>query len=102
MEKPIYKRIVIKNERRGSCGEQGIWVDWDTIKAICNDIRAVKEMGVEICIVVEAATSGGAGAVWEWIGSMRITWGMLAIINAMALQDALEQLGSRGASADSH
>lgn len=94
MEKPIYKRIVIKMSGEALAGNKGFGLDWDTIKAICNDIRAVKEMGVEICIVV------GGGNIWRGrsgVGMDRVNadyMGMLAtVINAMGLQDALEQLG---------
>lgn len=92
--KPIYKRIVIKMSGEALSGKKGFGLDWDTIKSICQDIKEVVNMGVQVCIVV------GGGNIWRGrsgVGMDRVNadyMGMLAtVINAMALQDALEQLG---------
>lgn len=94
MSKPIYKRIVIKMSGEALSGQKGFGLDWDTIKIICQDIKEVVLMGVEVCIVV------GGGNIWRGrsgVGMDRVNadyMGMMAtVINAMALQDALEQLG---------
>lgn len=91
---PIYKRIVIKMSGEALSGTKGFGLDWDTIKSICQDIKEVVNMGVQVCIVV------GGGNIWRGrsgVGMDRVNadyMGMLAtVINAMALQDALEQLG---------
>lgn len=73
-------------------GNKGFGIDFDTVNRIADEIKEVKEMGVQIGLVV------GGGNIWrgrEGIGMDRTTadhMGMLAtVINALALQDALEQ-----------
>ncbi|AEM78785.1 uridylate kinase [Thermoanaerobacter thermohydrosulfuricus] len=75
-------------------GNKGFGIDFDTVNRIADEIKEVKEMGVQIGLVV------GGGNIWrgrEGIGMDRTTadhMGMLAtVINALALQDALEQRG---------
>jgi uridylate kinase len=91
-----YKRIVLKisGEALMRGGEYGI--NTATLKMIARQIKAVRETGVEVAIVV------GGGNIWrgadaEAAGMDRATAdyaGMLAtVINALALQDALEKEG---------
>lgn len=75
-------------------GNKGFGIDFDTVNRIADELKEVKEMGVQIGLVV------GGGNIWrgrEGIGMDRTTadhMGMLAtVINALALQDALEQRG---------
>ncbi len=77
-------------------GNLGFGHDFEVIKAICLDIKQVLEQGIQICLVV----GGGniyRGAQAEKAGIERTTGdyiGMLAtIMNAIAIQNALEQLG---------
>jgi uridylate kinase len=91
-----YKRILLKisGEALMRGGEYGI--NTSTLKMIARQIKAVRETGVEVAIVV------GGGNIWrgadaEAAGMDRATAdyaGMLAtVINALALQDALEKEG---------
>jgi uridylate kinase len=91
-----YKRIVLKisGEALMRGGEYGI--NTATLKMIARQIKAVRETGVEVAMVV------GGGNIWrgadaEAAGMDRATAdyaGMLAtVINALALQDALEKEG---------
>jgi uridylate kinase len=91
-----YKRIVLKisGEALMRDGEYGI--NTSILKMIARQIKAVRETGVEVAIVV------GGGNIWrgadaEAAGMDRATAdyaGMLAtVINALALQDALEKEG---------
>jgi uridylate kinase len=75
-------------------GTQGYGIDPDTIDSIAQQIAELKDYGVEIAIVV------GGGNIWRGVagyrkGMDRATadyMGMLAtVINALALQDALEK-----------
>lgn len=91
---PKYKRVIIKLSGEALAGEVGFGIDPATIQSICMSIKEAKELGVEIAIVV------GGGNIWRGRngeGMDRATadyMGMLAtVINALALQDALENLG---------
>lgn len=92
MEKPVYKRIVLKLSGEALAGEQGFGIDQDVLENIALQIKEVLEYGVEIAVVV------GGGNIWRGAqasksGMDRATadyMGMLAtVINALALQDAL-------------
>jgi len=91
-----YKRVLLKLSGEAFCGKADYGIDSDTVAVIANQIKKVVEMGVGIGIVV------GGGNIWrgknaEQKGMDRVTAdyaGMLAtVINALAIQDALEQLG---------
>ncbi len=90
------KRILYKISGECLMGKQGFGHDFDVMKAICQDIKAVKDAGTEVCLVV----GGGniyRGASAEKTGMDRTVAdyiGMLAtIMNAVALQNILEQIG---------
>lgn len=92
MSSVIYKRVVLKISGEALAGSRGFGIDFDTVNRIADEIKEVKEMGVQVGLVV------GGGNIWrgrEGIGMDRTTadhMGMLAtVINALALQDALEQ-----------
>lgn len=96
MSKPIYQRIVLKLSGEAMAGEDGFGINPKTIASMVEEIRQVYELGVEISIVV------GGGNIWrgtigEEMGMERAQadyMGMLAtIMNALALQDVLENHG---------
>lgn len=77
-------------------GPQKFGHDHDTISAICNDIKQVRDAGYQISVVV----GGGnicRGAIATSIGIERVSadhMGMLAtVINALAIQSVLESFG---------
>jgi uridylate kinase len=89
-----YKRVMLKISGEALSGEKGIGIDTSILFDISNKLKAVWEMGVEIGIVV------GGGNFWRGrtsSGMDRTTadhMGMLAtVMNALALQDALESRG---------
>lgn len=89
-----YKRVVIKLSGEALAGEKGFGIDPPTIKRICSSIKEVFEQDVEIAIVV------GGGNFWrgrlgEGMDKASADYmGMLCtVINALALQDFLEQMG---------
>jgi len=91
-----YKRVLLKLSGEAFSGKLDYGIDTDTLTRIAKQIRQVIEMGVGVAIVV----GGGniwRGAVAEQEGMDRVTAdyaGMLAtVINALALQDALEKVG---------
>lgn len=89
-----YKRILLKLSGEALAGDKKTGIDYDIVVAICNSIKRAVELGAEIAIVV------GGGNFWRGrsSGEMERTRadqiGMLAtVMNALAVADALEQLG---------
>jgi len=97
MPEAIYKRVLLKLGGESLVAEEGDFgLHENALKNITEEIRAAKDLGVEIAIVI----GGGnilRGASLSSIGIERATgdyMGMLAtVINALALQAALEQAG---------
>ena len=95
---PIFKRILLKLSGEALMGELDFGTDPARVKAVAQAVKAVSDRGVEIAIVVgggniyrgmKAAASGMDRATGDYMG-------MLAtVLNALPLQDALEQLGCR-------
>ncbi|WP_268034272.1 UMP kinase [Algoriphagus sp. PAP.12] len=91
-----YKRILLKLSGEALMGEKSYGIDPNRLQQYAQEIKKVKEMGVEIAIVI----GGGnifRGVQAEKSGIDRVQgdyMGMLAtLINAMALQSALESTG---------
>jgi uridylate kinase len=93
---PKYRRVLLKLSGEALMGEQGHGIDPETIARIAAEVRSVHALGVQVAMVVGGGNifRGIAGAA---AGMERATgdyMGMLAtIINSLALQSALEQLG---------
>lgn len=94
MTKAIYKRVLIKLSGEALAGDKGNGIDEKILSEITDEIIAVKKLGVEIGIVV------GGGNFWrgrqgtEMDRTAADHMGMLAtVINAIAIQDALERKG---------
>ncbi|AKC63251.1 uridylate kinase [Clostridium sporogenes] len=94
MNEPKYKRVMLKLSGEALSGEKGFGFDFDFTKEISEQIKKLVEMGIEVGAVV------GGGNIWRGRSGSdmdRTTadyMGMLATcINALALQDSLEQLG---------
>ena len=97
MDKSVYKRVLLKLSGE-SLAEQdgGFGIDVEAIKYLAKEVLEGKNLGVEMAIVI----GGGnifRGATASNLGMERVTgdyMGMLAtIINALALQHALEDVG---------
>ena len=91
-----YRRILLKLSGESLQGPQGFGIHGETIQAIAQELKEVHALGIEIAIMV----GGGnifRGARQKGFEIDRATgdyMGMLAtVINALALQDALEKLG---------
>jgi len=91
-----YRRVVLKLSGEALSGEQGFGIDPKVIQSICQQIKEVVELGVEVAVVV------GGGNIWRGkvgsqMGMDRATadyMGMLAtVMNSLALQDGLETIG---------
>ena len=87
-----YQRILLKISGEALGGEKGTGFDEPTMDAICGGVKKAHDLGVQIGIVV------GGGNFWRGRSSGKMDrtradhMGMLAtILNAMAVQDALEK-----------
>lgn len=96
MGNPVYKRVMLKLSGEAFAGGKGFGIDLDVVEMVAEQIKSAVETGVEVAVVV------GGGNIWRGVeGSKRGMdraqadyMGMLAtVINALALQDALERLG---------
>lgn len=95
---PPFRRILLKLSGESFMGERDYGVDPATVSTIAEDVVAVHATGVELAIVVgggnfyrgmKAAADGMDRATADYAG-------MLAtLLNALALQDALERLGAQ-------
>ena len=96
VEKPQYNRVLIKVSGEALMGFQEFGVDPAVMERIACEIKAVHQLGVEIAIVVGGGNIIRGVKVSE-AGFDRATgdyMGMLAtVINALALQSALEETG---------
>ncbi len=92
---PVFKRILLKLSGEALMGSQSYGIDTAIAESVAREIKAVHDLGVEVAIVV-----GGGNifrGVSESAGNMDRAAadyiGMLAtVMNAVVLQDALEQL----------
>jgi uridylate kinase len=91
-----YKRVLLKLSGEALAGRSGFGIDVDEVEWVASRVKEVFDMGVEVSIVI------GAGNLWRGKqglqrGMDRATadyMGMLGtVMNAMALMDALEQIG---------
>lgn len=96
MPQPRYKRVVLKLSGEALAGAAGTGIDQEVLQSIAEQVKEVRELGVDVALVV------GGGNLWRGVagsarGMDRATadyMGMLAtVINALALQDALEKQG---------
>ncbi|MBK48295.1 MAG: UMP kinase [Acidobacteria bacterium] len=95
MPSPAYQRVILKLSGEALLGPESFGIDPNVTTQIAEEIAAVHRLGVEVAIVI------GGGNIFRGLaatarGMDRGTadyMGMLAtVINALALQDALEQI----------
>ncbi len=93
---PVFKRILLKLSGEALAGTKGFGVETERIHAIAAELAEVQRLGIQIAIVV------GGGNFFRGVADQarhmdRVSadhMGMLAtVINALALQDALEKAG---------
>ena len=93
---PVYKRILLKVSGEALAGEQGYGIDPEVLVRLAEEVKDVTALGTQVAIVI------GGGNIFRGIaasvgGMERATadyMGMLAtVINALALQDAIEKTG---------
>ena len=95
-KKPKFSRILLKLSGESLGDTHGVGISPEAVQHMAGQIREVRELGVQVVVVV------GGGNIFRGLsgserGIERATgdyMGMLAtVINALALQDALEKLG---------
>ncbi len=94
--KTPYKRVMLKMSGEVLMGKNEFGIDPATVKRVADDIKQVVDMGVEVCVVVGAGNifRGVSGAAEGMDRTTADYMGMLGIvINALALQNALENIG---------
>jgi uridylate kinase len=97
VDKPVYKRILLKLSGEALLGNEDYGIDPAIIGRIANEVLEVRKTGVEVAIVIGGGNIfRGAGLAESGID--RVTgdhMGMLAtLMNSLALQDALEKAGA--------
>jgi uridylate kinase len=96
MTRKIPKRILLKLSGEALLGDVDYGIDPEVIRRIASDLRDVREIGVQVAVVIGGGNIFRGAGLAEG-GMDRVTgdhMGMLAtVINSLALQDALEKLG---------
>jgi uridylate kinase len=96
MDRPVYRRILLKLSGEALAGDQKFGIDPTTITSIAAEIKEVVESGTQVALVI------GGGNIFRGLaasskGMDRASadyMGMLAtMINSLAMQDALEKVG---------
>ena len=96
MERPFYKKILLKLSGEALMGDQEFGISSDVITSYAKQIKEIVDLGVEVSIVI------GGGNIFRGLsgaaqGVDRVTgdhMGMLAtVINSLALQNSIEKLG---------
>lgn len=94
--KAAYRRLLVKLSGEQLAGESGFGISPTVIKRMAQELRDVHELGTQLCVVIgggnvirgiTAAAEGMDRTSADYMGMMA------SIINAMALQDALEKQG---------
>ena len=93
---PTVRRVLLKLSGEALSGDQGFGIDTSTLNAVCAEVKALSETGVQIAVVIgggnffrgiSASEAGLERATADYIG-------MLAtVMNSLALQQGLKQLG---------
>jgi uridylate kinase len=94
--KAAYRRVLVKLSGGRLAGESGYGISPSVIGGIARDLREVHELGTQVCVVIgggnvirgiQAAAQGLDRASADYMGMLA------SVINALALQDALEREG---------
>jgi uridylate kinase len=94
--KAAYRRLLVKLSGEQLAGKSGFGISPTVIKRIAQELRQVHELGVDLCVVIgggnvirgiTAASEGMDRANADYMGMMA------SVINALALQDAMEKQG---------
>ena len=93
---PVYRRVLLKLSGEALMGDRDYGLDPVTVERIATEVRAVCDLGVEICLVIGGGNifRGMSGAATGMERATADYMGMLAtVMNALAMQNALERAG---------
>lgn len=96
MSANTFKRILLKLSGEALMGDGQFGIDPETVARMAGEVKAAKDTGLEICLVIGGGNifRGMAGAAKGMDRAQADYMGMLAtVMNALAMQNALEQLG---------
>ena len=96
MSRPGFKRILLKLSGEVLMGDQAFGINPETVARMALEVKAAKDAGFELCLVIGGGNifRGMAGAAKGMDRAQADYMGMLAtVMNALAMQDALEQIG---------
>ncbi len=96
MSLPTLKRILLKLSGEVLMGEQSYGIDTDYVARLAQEVKEARDGGLQICLVIGGGNifRGMAGAAKGMDRAQADYMGMLAtIMNALAMQNALEQIG---------
>lgn len=96
MKRPAFKRILLKLSGEALMGDGDFGIDPETVNRIAAEVKSAKEAGYELCLVVGGGNifRGLAAAAKGFDRTSADYMGMLAtVMNALAVQNALEQMG---------
>lgn len=95
MATAAYKRILLKLSGEALAGEQGFGVNLSILQSLAQEIKEIHDMGIQVAVVI------GGGNIFRGMAASEAGMdrasadymGMIAtVLNALALQDALEKL----------
>ncbi|MCI0183616.1 MAG: UMP kinase [Acidibacillus sp.] len=95
MSRTKYQRVVLKLSGEALAGEGGFGISSDVLRTVAEQIRDIIELGVQVSVVVGGGNIWrGASASGEGMERAHADYmGMIAtVLNALALQDALERI----------
>jgi len=96
MSAPAYKRILLKMSGEMLAGDAGYGIQPEVIQRFAEEVKEIRELGVQVAVVLGGGNifRGVAGASRGMDRAHADYMGMLGTaINALAMQDALEQMG---------
>jgi len=91
-----YRRILPKLSGEVLMGDQAYGIDPDTVARVAEEVKAAQDTGLQLCLVIGGGNifRGMSGAAKGMDRAQADYMGMLAtVMNALAMQNALEQLG---------
>lgn len=93
---PHYRRVLLKVSGEALMGASEYGIDYEVARRVAEEVRDVQVLGVQVCLVIGGGNifRGVSGATLGMSRANADYMGMLAtVINALALQNALEQAG---------
>jgi uridylate kinase len=93
---PGYQRVLLKISGEALMGSGEFGLDPETVSRIANEVASVNRLGIQVCLVIGGGNifRGVAGASQGMQRASADYMGMLAtVINALAMQNALDQVG---------